>query len=364
MLAFAAHAIPDGDRIQLPARSSSLAAHSLLLDVADAGDRLVAVGERGHILYSEDRGESWQQAEVPARVTLTAVAFPTPELGWAVGHDGIILHSRDSGRTWERQLDGFALNDRIVEYRQSRVNELEAALAQPEVGADADLLEERLDEALFALEDAQYALEDGPNKPLLDVWFANARHGWAVGAYGLVLETRDGGRQWAPRMADLDNPDGYHLNAVAGVGEALYLAGEQGLLFRSLDAGRSFEWLQSPYAGSLFAVAPVDGALLLLGMRGRAFRSADQGRTWQAVTTDTQSTLNAVLDLPGGRVLVVGQRGTLLLSEDGGRRFQAYTDPQRRAYLGAAQGRGEAWVLFGQGGVRHLRRDELVEVAP
>ena len=33
------------------------AASSLLLDIAVAGERLVAVGERGHILYSEDGGE-------------------------------------------------------------------------------------------------------------------------------------------------------------------------------------------------------------------------------------------------------------------------------------------------------------------
>ena len=47
--------------------------NSLLLDIAAAGNRLVAVGERGHILYSSDQGEHWVQAQVHTAVMLTLV---------------------------------------------------------------------------------------------------------------------------------------------------------------------------------------------------------------------------------------------------------------------------------------------------
>lgn len=57
------------------------AATSMLLDIAKAGDRLVAVGERGHILYSDDKGESWVQAAVPTSVMLTRVFSRRPN--WA-----------------------------------------------------------------------------------------------------------------------------------------------------------------------------------------------------------------------------------------------------------------------------------------
>jgi len=40
-----------GDVLETPALESDLAASSLLLDIARAGDRLVAVGEQGHIVY-------------------------------------------------------------------------------------------------------------------------------------------------------------------------------------------------------------------------------------------------------------------------------------------------------------------------
>ena len=42
-----------------------LAAKSVILDVALAGDRLVAVGERGHIVLSDDYGMTWRQVPCP-----------------------------------------------------------------------------------------------------------------------------------------------------------------------------------------------------------------------------------------------------------------------------------------------------------
>src|SRR5690348_14553614 len=91
------------DVLDSPALASPLAARGLLNGLASAGDRIVAVGQRGHILWSDDRGAHWQQAQVPVSSDLVAVAFPSPTQGWAVGHDGVILHSADAGKTWTRQ---------------------------------------------------------------------------------------------------------------------------------------------------------------------------------------------------------------------------------------------------------------------
>ncbi|MBI5441414.1 MAG: glycosyl hydrolase, partial [Deltaproteobacteria bacterium] len=90
-LAAAARAV--NDLLLLPAVRSDRAASSMLLGVARAGARLVAVGEWGHILTSDDNGVTWAQASVPTSVTLTAADFPTPAKGWAVGHDGVVLHT-------------------------------------------------------------------------------------------------------------------------------------------------------------------------------------------------------------------------------------------------------------------------------
>ena len=64
-----------------PAIQSPQAENSFIIDVVHAGDRLVSVGERGHILYSDDQGKRWHQADVPVSISLTAVNFPVPEKG-------------------------------------------------------------------------------------------------------------------------------------------------------------------------------------------------------------------------------------------------------------------------------------------
>jgi photosystem II stability/assembly factor-like uncharacterized protein len=62
-----------------------------LTGIARAGKRLVAVGERGIVVLSDDDGATWRQASVPVSVTLAAVQFPTPTQGWVVGHYGVVL---------------------------------------------------------------------------------------------------------------------------------------------------------------------------------------------------------------------------------------------------------------------------------
>ena len=50
------------DVLDTPAQISPLAGRSLMQAVARAGDRLVAVGQRGHVVYSTDGGATWKQA--------------------------------------------------------------------------------------------------------------------------------------------------------------------------------------------------------------------------------------------------------------------------------------------------------------
>ena len=70
-LAFAAtsSAAPDTmeyDVLELPAVQSDLAANSLIYSISKFGDRYFATGQHGHILYSDDGGDNWQQAQVPS----------------------------------------------------------------------------------------------------------------------------------------------------------------------------------------------------------------------------------------------------------------------------------------------------------
>jgi photosystem II stability/assembly factor-like uncharacterized protein len=310
------------------AEPARLAARGLLIAIAPAGQRLVAVGDRGIIVLSDDQGASWRQADhVPSQALLTGVCFLDSAHGVAVGHDELILTTEDAGRNWKR---------------------------------------------------AHYAPQ--AQRPLLDVWCGTGATVIAVGAYSAYFTSADRGAAWhevkfmpaampAPRSrqgtapADMTSPaaasaeaagGGFHLNRiVAGADRRLYIAGEAGHLYASDDEGASWRTLPSPYAGSFFGVLPLPGeALLAFGLRGHLYRSADAGTSWQPIETGTVAMLTGAAPLGGRDIGIVGLAGVVLVSHDGGRSFALRQQADHAGLSALALVGGEKLAVVGEGGAK------------
>ena len=193
------------ERLEQMALQQTSPSTALLLTIESAGDRLVAAGEQGVIIFSDDGGVSWRQSSVPVSALITDLHFFDTQTGWAVGHDGIVLVTVDGGVHWDRQLDGVEINQLRVEAIKKEIARLEELSVKDELA---------LEELEFSLDDAVVALEEGPSTPLLDLLFLDSKKGYALGAYGLFLETRDGGNSWTYIGHKLPNPDGFHLNKI------------------------------------------------------------------------------------------------------------------------------------------------------
>ncbi|MDC8784653.1 WD40/YVTN/BNR-like repeat-containing protein [Roseateles koreensis] len=277
-----------GSAWERPALQLRDPAHAVYLAAADAGGRLVAVGERG-VIATRERGEgAWHQQPSPTSVTLTAVQFVDARDGVAVGHAGTVLTTLDGGQTWQLKLDGRRLS--------------QIALDDAKAAGDP-----------ARIRDAERLVADGPDKPLLDVLAWDARHMLVVGAYGLAFHTADGGRTWQSWMGRLPNPRGLHLYAARRQGNHLLLAGEQGLLLQSEDEGLTFKAVSAPYKGSWFT-AEMRSATewLVAGLRGNVWRTADAGATWQQLSNPIPAAVTASKRLPDGAVLLANQAGFVL----------------------------------------------------
>ena len=240
----------------------------LINDTAVDGHRVVAVGEQGVILTSDDLGDTWQQASIDQRrgSALTGVAALSAERLVAVGHDGWILRSEDGGKSWQ------------------------------EVQIDSELAE-----------------------PLLGVWAGDAEHVVAYGSYGKFFVSSDGGRSWQSRELPVD---GHHLNGMDGGADGRQmLVGEQGTVLRSADGGQNWEALPAFYKGSLFGVARLSAERwLAYGMRGHVFVTADFGQNWTQVPLGHAAPLYGHDMLPGrSGVLVVGAGGMVMRFDSEGR---------------------------------------------
>jgi len=326
--------------IQRQALAVKAPERQFLLAATQAGQRIVAVGERGLILLSDDEGKTWRQSShVPVSITLTAVCFVNDQQGWAVGHGGTILSTMDAGDSWVMQANGTDLAKSAMQVAQGLGSTL----------PDRDR----------ALQSAQRLLSDGPDKPLLDVYFQNAKRGWVVGAYNLFFETHDGGKTWTSVRHLIDNPKEMHLYTVRSAGSDIYILGEQGQMHRSSDGGRSFQALKSPYAGSWFTLALTqDGSLVAGGLRGNLFRSINRGDSWEQVAGAPPISFVAAAPNSAQDVLVANQAGHVFALGSDSRLRLLYQSPHP-ALTGLLPLKSGNLLVTGASGVTSIPADQL-----
>lgn len=282
-----AQAATVGDALKRPALQVKNPDRTVLLSATQAGNRLVAVGERGIIVLSDDGGQSWRQAACPVSVTLTAVRFADASNGVAVGHGGVALTTTDAGESWALRLDGRKLARLTMDAARDSRN-------------DRDMKE------------AERLVQDGPDKPFLDVAVFDAAHFLAVGAYGIAFDTKDGGQTWTPWMEKIENQNAKHLYVARVQGDTVLLAGEQGMILRSTDRGVSFKAVASPYKGSWFAGELGSGSeIVLAGMRGNVWRSSNGGGNWVQLTNPIPASVTSIVASNDG-LLLANQAGFVL----------------------------------------------------
>lgn len=318
------------------AEAMPLVTQSLLLDLVESGNRVIAIGERGAIILSDDRSNWRQVADVPTRATLTALSAVGSKV-WAVGRDGVILASDDAGEHWKAQRRDPWL---------------------PPTDADSS--------------SARHGA------PLLDVLFLDERRGIAVGAYSLFLETSDGGATWNERqiLADaapvataaapgekwtfsrdelkIEDESEPHFNAITRTSDgSLLIAGERGSLLRSRDNGANWQRMKLPYDGSMFGAIGFEGQrAIVFGLRGHAFETDNLGDTWRELATATELSLLGGARLAGGGVALVGANGLVLVRRSANEALSAGAiDPAGALAAVLPIEGGGAFLVAGENGV-------------
>ncbi len=307
-----------------PAEIMPRAAKTTLIDLSRAGDRLVAIGDRGHVLLSGN-GNTWKQVATPVRSMLNRAFFLTDQLGWIAGHDGAILNTADGGQSWTLQYH-----------------------------------------------DPQWG------KPFYDVLFLDENNGIVVGANSFVMVSQDGGNSWTEVDHDFQM-HGVNLYSITQLGDgSLLISGEKGMVARSADAGESWTMLHSPYSGSFFGAMP-DGdiGVLLYGLRGTVYRILDVAAApledpldWDEFqlkqVTDTEELAamhwhflpNPILEslfggsrLADGRAILVGVNGAVVATA--GDRMEPVQTPLEQTLSDALMHQGRLLVV-GLSGVELL----------
>lgn len=119
--------------------------------------------------------------------------------------------------------------------------------------------------------------------PVHDLAFADDLNGFAVGEFGTVLRTIDGGTTWE-LVSDV-NEFAAHLHAIVILPDGdLLAAGSAPGLFHSDDGGASWTAVPNPSTGTLFGLdRDPSGRLDACGENGSVIRSTDGGASWISI---------------------------------------------------------------------------------
>ncbi len=259
---------------------------------ASNAERVVVVATHGVIVTSADQGQSWQRVELEGWPSLMDVAACPDGSFVALAFERQIWLGSPTAEQWTMaKIDSNETPQALTCDSRGRVwvvGSFSTFLVSADKGATWTA--QSLEEDLF----------------LTSIQFFDANHAIAVGEFGAVLKTMDGGTTWQ----NLDPmPEEFYPQ----------------------DA-----WFQDPQQG--WAV----------GLRGRVMETADGGATWRLVQTPTLAplfTLGALNGVP----CVVGGDGVVMLRVNGQWQPQSYPDAYHQ-YLRAMLPLGDKLLVAGGSG--------------
>jgi photosystem II stability/assembly factor-like uncharacterized protein len=258
---------------------SDTATRSAFLAVACLPDGSVVVtGQKGAAMKTTDQGATWQHLDTGVTRDLLSVSFPTAQVGVAVGDFGTLIRTDDGGRTWSR----IALPTDLT---------LPADVA--DITEPGDVL-------------------------LYDVDFPTAEHGWAVGEFGVVLTTADGGKTWEAQKSPVETTlFGVHFSDA----EHGWATGIEEVLLHTSDGGQTWRQLAVPsrkgFVLGIYDVAVQGRVGWAIGDSGLLLRTTDGGETWTRVDLPIRLAGNwfrGIALSPGASGIIVGSDGEILLT--------------------------------------------------
>ncbi len=292
-----------------PALELPLAKKAVFLDLVSNDQSVIAVGERGVILKSDDKGLTWIQVKSPVDVTLTGISFSSKNNGWIVGHESTILKTTDGGNNWA-----------VSRY-------------QPE------------DERFY-----------------MSVNFMTADKGYVLGTDGELWVTEDGGNSWSLTILSVEEWYQNHLFAIENISNTSLVVGERGGIFTKGIAQKDWLAISSPYEGSFFGVNKVGENFLVFGMSGNLYLLNTHTLAWVKIKTNTDQFLleSVSIDTSGG-ALVVGRGGIILVVNDKGQLTKTVQNKSRADYTAVTIQDETVYLSSMAGGITQMSLSDLIE---
>jgi photosystem II stability/assembly factor-like uncharacterized protein len=310
----------------------------------NTGQHLLAYGNDGFILVSNNAGKDWRLNKTETSNSLNTAAFNETTRQWRIaGQAGSIIESDADGNNWTNAP--FASSKTIIKLLPTEAGDIaigeDGLLAfQKKNSRDWQLLEHQLDESftdIIATNSDRYILSTTNGKILIldissqkieiiDTGYSgyvskllfNQQHQTLIAttANGDILLSDDGGKLWAP--VAIGKP---YLSALASSknGTYVFVAGDDGCILLSDNGGRTWRTLTLPTAANLEGIVNTfDMQWVAYGEHGALFTSDDNGENWSAVNRPINDFIHQLTQDISGTWYGAGVKGLVIESSNHG----------------------------------------------
>ena len=161
-----------------------------------------AIGENGKIVATTN-GKDWEIQTSKVDNSLKGIYFVNKDVGFAVGANDTILSTKTGGRTWQ-VVDGGKMGAigeddatmyNAIQFLDESTGWVAGVHVVPRISQNS-VIQKTVDGGQNWVNQ-----ETGTEDVLEDIFFVDAKHGWAVGENGLILHTSNGGDKWTAQAS-------------------------------------------------------------------------------------------------------------------------------------------------------------------
>ena len=312
-----------------------------------------AVGLDGYIVSTIDGGQTWtvdsmyivcQDGKKKITHDLYTVFFVNHGSGWAIGKDGIgyryvadstcidtffwIDTTIDTFMVVDTEIviidtiptDTIIVWDTTVYFPDSTIITSDSTILYDYdttfgVVDSFDMIDTSFavsDTTAYETQDGWYMMPGEPTVDMRDIFFIDELYGWAVGDFGMVYHTTDGGANWEQQKTEVSRT----LRAVQFVDmNTGWAVGYDGLIMRTLDGGMTWhkKFLSGGLPNHFVALSFTDAHNgWIVNTNGDIYRTVNGGLTWTRDFRGFDRSWNGVAFTDGTTGWAVGFDGRII----------------------------------------------------
>ncbi len=268
---------------------------------AKSASAVIVIGNRGVMLVSRDKGQSWNRQSLPGS---SPISFPTlvdvdvcPDNHFVVlDADRKVWISDANGENWFSKA--IPTEEEVLDLTCDQNGTLWVVGSFTLIMDSHDGGDTWTDKSIA--EDAMFSR----------VQFIDQSYGIVTGEFGTVYTTKDGGDSWE---ASNSIPNEFYPMASHFISrQEGWVGGLQGIIFHTEDGGKNWHRQNTGTVAPIYNINAVNGEIYAVGEQGTILNLS--GKEWKPIDAKLGfGYLRALLPVEGGNMLIAGGGGLVKL---------------------------------------------------